>query len=75
MMIVTLDNLANRYNCLPSEALARADTFDLYVLDVSARYARYRQDIAEGRTSDPSVTKVPSVDEMKRMIDSVRSEK
>jgi len=42
-MIITLDNLASRYNCLPSEALAKATTLDLHVLDVSARWDRHKQ--------------------------------
>lgn len=70
-MMLTLDNLATRYHCLPSEALSRASTFDLYVLDVSAKWARHQQDVQEGRT--PS-GKLPSQEEMKAMIASVRSE-
>ena len=34
---------------LPSEALSRATTFDLYVLDVSTRWISYKQDLAEGK--------------------------
>ena len=49
MMVITLDNLAHRYSCLPSEVLRRGSTFDLYVLDVSTRWLSYRQDIAEGK--------------------------
>lgn len=48
-MILTLDNLAHRYQCLPSYALANASTFDLYVLDVSARWERYQRDLADGK--------------------------
>ncbi len=48
-MIITLNNLAKEYGLLPSEALSRATTFDLYVLDVSTRWVSYRQDIAEGK--------------------------
>jgi hypothetical protein len=33
---------------LPSEALSRATTFDLYVLDVSTRWATYKHNVAEG---------------------------
>lgn len=71
MMILTLDNLAYRYKCLPSEALSRATTLDLYVLDVSAKWERHRQDVAEGRTPDGSL---PNVEEMKAMIANARSE-
>lgn len=69
MMILTLDNLAYRYNCLPSEALERATTLDLYVLDVSTKWAKYRQDIAEGRTVDHGLKQ----DELKAMLANVRS--
>lgn len=48
-MILTLDNLAHRYMCLPSEALSRATTFDLYVLDVSTKWERRRNDLANGQ--------------------------
>ena len=71
MMILTLDNLAHRYMCLPSEALSRATTLDLYVLDVSAKWARHRNDVAEGRTPEGSL---PNVEQMKAMIASARSE-
>ena len=48
-MIITLNNLAKEYGLLPSEALSRATTFDLYVLDVSTRWLSHRQDVAEGK--------------------------
>lgn len=70
-MILTLDNLAHRYMCLPSEALSRATTLDLYVLDISTKWAKYRQDIAEGKVPE---VKQPSIEEMKAMIARVRSE-
>lgn len=53
-MIITLDNLANRYNLLPSEALERGTSFDLYVLDISARWSKYQQDQANGVTNPSS---------------------
>ena len=49
MMILTLNNLAKAYKLLPSEALARATTFDLYVLDVASRHVKYQQEVAEGK--------------------------
>lgn len=48
-MMITLDNLAMRYHCLPSEAMSRATTFDLRVLDVSAKWSKYQNDLAEGK--------------------------
>lgn len=40
-MLLSLDNLAKRYGLLPSEALGRATTFDLYVLDVSSKFQNH----------------------------------
>lgn len=68
-MILTLDNLAYRYNCLPSEALERATTFDLYVLDISTKWEQHRNDVANG-TSQP---KQVSIAEMQAMIAKTRS--
>ena len=73
-MMLTLDNLAHRYNCLPSYALANASTLDLHVLDVSAKWSKYQNDKAEGKNSanlNPSL----SVEQMQNMINRVRSDK
>jgi hypothetical protein len=48
-MLITLDNLAHRYHCLPSEALARASTFDLKVLDTSTKWHNYKAEQADRR--------------------------
>ena len=71
MMILTLDNLAHRYKCLPSEAMARGNTFDLYVLDVSAKWSRHQQDKAEGKKP---AAKMPNQAEMLAMIKRARGE-
>lgn len=73
-MMITLDNLAHRYNCLPSEALARATTLDLMVLDVGARWANKKHSEATGKKEE-TVTPKLSVEEMKSMIDRVRGAK
>ena len=70
MMILTLDNLATRYHCLPSEAMANGTTFDLYVLDVSAKWSKRQQDISEGKTVEHKLTQA----EMFDMIARARSE-
>ena len=41
--MITLDNMAERYSILPSEALLRANTMDLEVLDISAKFMAYQQ--------------------------------
>jgi len=71
MMILSLDNLAHRYHCLPSEALERGATFDFYVLDISTKWARYQADKAEGKVP---ASKMPTEQEMLAMIKRVRSE-
>lgn len=43
-MLVTIDNLASRYHLLPSECLLRADTFDIEVLHVSARWEQHQRE-------------------------------
>jgi hypothetical protein len=71
-MFITLDNLAHRYNCLPSEALSRANTLDLYVLDISAKWSRYQNEKAEGKHSAP--TPKLSQEQMLKMIQDAREQ-
>ena len=73
-MILTLDNLAYRYHCLPSEALARSTTFDLYVLDISSKWNKHRQDVADGKAPDHTIPPPLTQEQMQAMIDRVRSE-
>lgn len=72
MMLLTIDNLAHRYNCLPSQALEHGNTFDLHVLDVSARWSKRQNEIAEGKTPQG---KIPSQEEMIAMIQRVKERK
>jgi hypothetical protein len=55
---------------LPSEALSRATTFDLYVLDVSTRWISYKQDLAEGKVK----TKEPKQQDLQWYMDLARRE-
>lgn len=71
-MILTLDNLASRYHCLPSEALERGTTLDLHVLDISARWNRYQHDLADGKVKKEK--SMPTQDEMFAMIKQVREQ-
>tara|TARA_R110000868_G_scaffold291803_2_gene552359 strand:+ start:6415 stop:6651 length:237 start_codon:yes stop_codon:yes gene_type:complete len=77
-MILSLDNLANRYNCLPSYALEHATTFDLRVIDIYNRHARYQHDkmIAEqkGGTYTKPAAKLTN-DQMLEMIQRARESK
>lgn len=66
-MILTLDNLAHRYQCLPSYALANASTFDLYVLDISARWERHQRDLADGKVKPQQPNQEQLLDMVKRV--------
>ena len=75
-MVLTLDNLAERYKLLPSDALGRATTFDLYVLDVSSRWVKYQHELAESKANGtPPPSKKLSEAEMKAMIARVKERK
>jgi len=71
MMLLTVHNLAERYGLLPSEAMARASTFDLHILDLSSRYERYKHEQSESGQGAPKVPKL-SVEEMQAMIKRAR---
>ena len=73
-MIITLDNLAARYHLLPSEALARASTFDLKVLDVSAKWERHKHRVASGEEPAKKPPKLTQ-EQMLAMIKRVRERK
>jgi hypothetical protein len=68
-MFLTLDNLAKKYGLLPSEVLVRASTFDLFVLDISAKWDVYQNDLAEGRTVKHALTQ----EQMQAMLARARS--
>lgn len=74
-MFLTLDNLAHRYRCLPSEAMARGTTFDLYVLDISARYQTYVHDREQAKTNGqaPPLRKPLSQQQLADMLAQARS--
>lgn len=51
MLFVTLDRLGQRYKSTPTDILASATTFDLYVANIATLYERRQSDIAEGKVS------------------------
>lgn len=74
MMLITLDNLAHRYNCLPSEALERCTTFDLKVLDISTKWHNYKNEQENARLN-PESKKQPadfSQDQLKAILNTVK---
>lgn len=46
--LLSIDNIASRYGCLPSEVVARGSTFDLKVLALSIRREEYLHAKASG---------------------------
>lgn len=77
-MWLSLDNLAHRYGMLPSEALARANTIDLYVLDLGAKWTNHQQERAEQERSgiiNPPKRPKLTQQQMMDMIKHARSER
>jgi hypothetical protein len=54
-MILTIDTLAERYGMLPSEAMLRGSTFDLYVMDAAISYHNYQRKKAMNNGVAPAV--------------------
>lgn len=76
-MLLSLDNLAHRYGLLPSEALSRASTLDLMVLDLGAKWVNYQGELEEERrTGIPRAPKKVALtqEQMMSMIKQARSE-
>lgn len=66
-MLLTLHNLAKTYKMLPSEALARATTFDLHILDTFHRYSKYQEAKNAGKAA-PIKPKNFSQEQLKAML-------
>lgn len=75
-MILTVHNLAESYKCLPSEVLANATTFDLYVLDVHTKWVKYQHQEQINKQSVPDAKARPALSQaqMQDMILRARSE-
>lgn len=48
-----IDAIGKRYGLLPSEVLARANTFDLFILDAALSYEQYHQKKAMNKGQEP----------------------
>jgi len=75
-MILSLDHLASRYGLLPTEVLSRASTFDLFVIDVSAKYNQWQMEEerrrSEGVIGQPK--RLPTQEEMLAMVKRVKEQ-
>lgn len=76
-MILSIHNLAESYKCLPTEVLARATTFDLYVLDVHTRWVKYQHQEALNKQAVPEAGARPKLTqkEMQAMMQRARGGK
>lgn len=72
-MILSLHNLAKTYKVLPSEALTRGTTFDLYVLDTHHKYIKYQEAKEQGQVVPKKTGHTQ--EELQAMIDRVRRAK
>ena len=74
-MMLTLDNLAHRYKCLPSYALEHATTFDLRVAEIYNKHAKYQHEKTTAEQKGGSYKKpAPKLtnDQMLEMIQRAR---
>lgn len=63
---------------MPSQALEHGTTFDLHVLDISAKWARHQQEKSQTEQSGgttATITPKMSVEEMQAMIARVKERK
>ena len=69
--VIMLDRLAQRYGCLPSEVLQRADTLDIYVLNVSAKWENHQSEHSQSGKVPPLVPQ----QKLEEMLQAVRAAK
>lgn len=52
--ILQVDGLGKRYGLLPHEVLARANTFDLYIMDSAMSFEHYHHEKAMNNGKEPT---------------------
>ena len=64
--ILWVDSLGKRYGMLPSEVIGRANTFDLYIMDIALTFENYhhKKSMNGGKEPIPDYTQ----DELMAMI-------
>lgn len=68
--ILQVDGLGKRYGLLPSEVLARGNTFDLYIMDCALTFENFHHKKAMNNGKDP--TPDYSTDELQNMLQKVK---
>jgi hypothetical protein len=69
---LTVDFVAKRYGCLPSQVLRSGDSIDIKIAAFAVAYENYLVK-KEKNKADGKITPDLSVDEMKKMIDRVKN--
>lgn len=67
-----LDTMASRYHVLPSEIMQKADTLDVYVMDVALSWQEYQQSLAEKNTANKQAPHVP-INKLQDMLAAVKN--
>jgi hypothetical protein len=64
--ILWIDTLGKRYGMLPSEVIGRANTFDLYIMDMALTFENYhhKKSMNNGKEPIPDYTQ----DELMEML-------
>lgn len=52
-LILMIDSLGKRYGMLPSEALEKSSTFDLYIMDAALSFENYHHKKSMNNGADP----------------------
>lgn len=63
--MISVGRMAEKYGMLPSEVVAKANTYDLMITDVVATYDNYQQAKASGKPLDNSVYRMTDDDLIK----------
>lgn len=69
-MIYMIDSIGKRYGLLPSETMARASTFDLFIMDAALTYENYLREQGDADVNKPKQTLTQ--DQMRAMLEKVR---
>lgn len=66
-MVLLLDQMAQRYGLLPSEAITKATTFDMVIMDMALTFEQYQQ-----KKSQPGYVPEVSLDTLLEIKDKVK---
>lgn len=67
--------MAAKYHLLPSQILEQATTFDLYVLDVSTRWANHQYNVANSKNPVAKARPNLSEEEMLELVSKAKQRK